>query len=126
MIKETTSTILEVAGEGGSIRLVCRHSIKTLYYAVMKGEGGVFDGEIYEGLSVQQPMWFESWADALADLDSFPWAALYPLYVAPAFQVPVLAALAPRLVEDGHWDEHQWNTWLECIERTGEKSNGWK
>lgn len=116
MAQQTTLTALEVGGEGGSIRLVCRHGISALQYAVLSSETFLD----VEPTDPTEPVveWHHSWEAALATLDRYPWALLTPIQIHPLFHVPVLAAVAPRLIQDGHWNEHHWNYWLDCVNGT--------
>lgn len=114
MTKSAGFTMLEVGGEGGSLRVVIRHDAKALTYAVIKSELALLD-DPEDGAKDQDVRWNRSWDAALAELDRYQWARLYPLHVATGFEVPVLAAVAPRLEEDGHRDSGHWETWISCI-----------
>lgn len=80
MLDVKSELIVEVGGEGGSIKLLGTRvpngwRFRTYAYDCV--------GE-YEGRDESD--WVDSWEAALALFDKYPWHKLYPLFVHPEFQ----------------------------------------
>jgi len=72
-------TILEVAAESGSIRLLGQRSFP-----------------LFDSAAAYEPDLFEPWDDALRALDYYPWTEMRPTCVHPAFRSYVLLAVSER------------------------------
>ena len=96
---QTPTTILEVAGEGGSILVHARRGLRGAWeYRVSTNEAALIDllGEDASPASSPgdepEAPWL-SWAGALEALDRYPWPMLTPTLLDPDFAAPVLHAL---------------------------------
>jgi hypothetical protein len=72
-------TILEVAAESRSIRLLGQRSFP-----------------LFDSAAAYEPDLFEPWNDALRALDYYPWTEMRPTFVHPAFRNYVLQAVSER------------------------------
>ncbi|MGO9267789.1 MAG: RNA polymerase sigma factor region1.1 domain-containing protein [Candidatus Binataceae bacterium] len=92
--------VLRVGAEGGGITLIA-HELTTgwRYRYTMLDQTDLWLDE--GGLEIRrQSEWVYDWTDALAALDTYPWANLRPLIVHPQFANRVLEAARERLTED--------------------------
>ncbi len=102
-----TLVVMAVGAEGGSLRLVGRLTSggwRYRYTLVDQSAGWLDEGDAE---SCRQSPWVDSWRDALAQLDRYPWARLHPMTVHPAFTTRVLDAARRRLENNqsllDHW-----------------------
>jgi hypothetical protein len=91
-----SEVIIEVGAEGGSITL----------YGIRTDRGWLFSREVIdsgyvfidEGPTVQhKTAVVDTWEAALALLDQYPWATLYPISIHPDFMQIILVAMQERL-----------------------------
>jgi hypothetical protein len=90
-------TILEVGGQGGSIRLVGVEESAAWRFRVVAdapGFSALRDGD--QRHVPAERSWVTTWGGALSQFDSYPWTNLYPLEVHPAFRSKVAAAMKTR------------------------------
>lgn len=107
-------TVLEVGADGGSIRLVCRQGRKGPEFRVQTSESALFAGD--PDLAPPVRPWVESWEEVLGQLDRYPWAALHPLEVHPAFRDAVALAVKHRAGDAQHVDWQGWDRVLRAQE----------
>jgi hypothetical protein len=91
-----SEVIIEVGAEGGSVTL----------YGIRTDRGWLFSREVIdsgyvfidEGPTVQhKTAVVDTWEAALALLDQYPWATLYPISIHPDFMQIILVAMQERL-----------------------------
>jgi hypothetical protein len=100
MNREKMHVVVEIGGEGGSLKLFASAPPAAPNYVLaitdqsllLIGEGEVIEGE--RGRAT-------SWRGALKLLDKYPWHQLYPLYVHPDYLKRILAAVRRRLARRG-------------------------
>ena len=89
--------VMAVGAEGGSLRLFGQRTTggwRYRYTLVDQSAAWLDEGDAE---SRRQSPWVDSWRDALAQLDRYPWARLHPMTVHPAFTTRVLDAARRRL-----------------------------
>jgi exodeoxyribonuclease I len=107
------TVILEVGGEGGSIKLLAKESDEGWVFKVSTGESGLLDDD--EDYAPPVRPWAKSWDEAVQQLDQYPWSYLYPLEVHPDFRTRVEQALVERVAPD---DKDVWSRWSVLREIT--------
>lgn len=99
------AVIFEVAGEGGSVKLVGRRRLgaegweyrRSINEMTMAQYGLEEDSAPANPAPWPEPKWVLSWAEALALMDRNPWAELTPRQVRAEFSTMVLEAASERL-----------------------------
>ena len=89
--------VMAVGAEGGSLRLVAQRTTVGWRYRYTLVDQCAAWLEEGDAESRRQSPWVDSWRDALAQLDRYPWARLHPIDVHPAFTTRVLDAARRRL-----------------------------
>ncbi len=108
--------VLEIGGEGGSIKLERERSKSGDWvFRVKTDESGIADLHSEEdragiGSLVSETPSVHSFQEAISSLDKYPWFKLVPLYVHPDFLAPVLFAVKER---GGEAAEARWRQDLE-------------
>ena len=97
--------ILEIGAEGGSLTVLVRHHRDHgREFAVVLDEStlaAIMSEEDWPGDEYRKESpWVSTWDRALELLDQYPWARLFPVFVAPDYQDAVLAAVRERLDAD--------------------------
>jgi hypothetical protein len=103
--------VIGVGAEGGRLSLIGQpltNGWRYRYTSLDQSAAWLEDGD---DISRRQSPWVQTWRDALAQLDRYPWARLAPLAVHPAFRTRVLDAVRRRLAE--HPDRLQ--RWMALI-----------
>lgn len=93
-------TLVEVGGEGGSIRLVGVEDPRGWAFKVVTQESGLLDDE--DDWQAPERPWVRCWDEALAQLDEYPWTVLHPLAVDPRFAAKVVEAVERRGASEEH------------------------
>ena len=98
MAKKKQELILQIGGAGGSISVWSVSGTDgTISFAVGTDESTLkelMDEKDAEGLNFKSKIrLFHSFADALIDLEKYPWYKLSPMFVHQDFIDPVLAAV---------------------------------
>ena len=110
---EAIFVVVEVGAEGGSVCLEGVESGEGFRFRLLPPDGKewlMFDEDPPEPVSLERP-WVDTWTDALAQLDPYPWAFLYPLQVHPAFGALVASALKDRAAHG----EIDWAAWMPLL-----------
>jgi hypothetical protein len=89
--------VMRVAAEGGEIRLIAQEMTLGWRYRYSMLDQTLLWVDEGDTDIRRQSAWVYEWADALASLDRFPWAALRPMEVHPEFADRVLCAACERL-----------------------------
>jgi hypothetical protein len=103
---DAETVILEVGGEGGSIKLLGKESDEGWAFNVSSEESGLLGDD--EDYTPPVRPWVKSWDEAVQQLDQYPWPNLYPLEVHPDFIARVETALKMRVAPD---DKGVWPKW---------------
>ena len=111
-LDDTSEVILEVGGEGGSIKLLGLETNGQWAFKVSTGESALLDEDDLHGHSSPERPWVASWETALEQLDQYPWAKLYPLSVHPKFSAKVMAAVMDRIGSD---NQSRWSEWQSVL-----------
>ena len=91
---DQSKTIVEIGGEGGSIRLQGRRGAAGAWqFRLGTNEAALYDMLGEEPPPPKEVPWVSSWDEALALLDRYPWPLLYPLQVHAEFKEAVFAAI---------------------------------
>lgn len=95
--------VLRVGSEGGSIQVLARAAGGghwQFFVRTIDQTAALFAEDDEPGQeSRSDSETFDSLASALAYLDRYPWARLYPLLVHPKFRTEILEAVRERLTE---------------------------
>lgn len=110
-----TEIIMKVGAEGGDLKILGRRTRDGGW----EFSSGMVDQSLMlidEGEPVKrQSRWVEKLSDALAELDRYPWAKLYPLVLHPEFRAEVLAEVRKRLEQlPGDMDARTLERWEHC------------
>jgi hypothetical protein len=120
MSREKMHVVVEIGGEGGSLKLFASASPAAPNYVLaitdqsllLIGEGEVIEGE--RGRAA-------SWRGALKLLDRYPWSELYPLHVHPDYLKRVLDAVKRRLARnDPAYIRYRLQKWREATQAEAE------
>lgn len=95
------AVILDVGAEGGSIRLLRRHTGNGPEFRVQTSESAIFQDD--PDLVLPPRPWVSDWEAALEQLDGYPWPRLYPLSVHPDIRDAVGVALKQRAADNVDW-----------------------
>lgn len=87
--------LVEVGGEGGSVRLLGRRAGGSWSFRVASRDC-LAEAEDGPPAATDRP-WTDSWDGALGEFDAYPWPHLYPLAVHPEFRRAVEEALRARV-----------------------------
>ena len=109
MTEQREQLILEVGSEGGSIKLLGVETDGTWVFKVATDESALLDDDDY--VLPERP-WVTSWEEALEQLGGYPWTRLYPLFIHPAFDKKVEAALKRKAGSDGKKEWRRWQSQL--------------
>lgn len=96
-----SALILEVGAEGGNIRLLRRHGANGPEFRVQTSESAISQDD--PDLVLPPRAWVSNWEAALEQLDSYPWARLYPVSVHPDIRDAVGVALKQRAADNVDW-----------------------
>jgi hypothetical protein len=102
--------ILAVGGEGGDIKLIGMETAAGwMFHAETDSSGlsALLDDEEDRYVPPERP-WVASWAEAIDQLDQYPWAYLFPTSAHIEFRGQIKAALAERLTPS---DREEWDRW---------------
>lgn len=113
--------VVEVGAEGGSLRLHGRHLGTTWQFCrTVRDQTPQLLGEdeSWHSSSVAS-----TWADALALLDRYPWAELYPLKVHPNFANRILTAATERLTRSSRRADRL-SDWRSIVAESSKASAG--
>jgi hypothetical protein len=95
--------IVHVGAEGGGVKLVGRRIAKCGWEfrrITNDSSWAMLDEEMDPNPpSAPTPIWVSTWGEAMALLDRYPWAQLYPLAVHAEFQADVLVEVTYRLLD---------------------------
>lgn len=120
MAKKKQELILQIGGAGGSISVWSVSGTDgTISFAVGTDESTLkelMDEKDAEGLNFKSKIrLFHSFADALIDLEKYPWYKLSPMFVHQDFIDPILTAIMPLA------DERDIDRWKYKMESMGKK-----
>lgn len=111
---KTLETIIEVAGEGGSIKLEGERDQDRWKFRLAVGQMDLLDDDEPTPANVRHGEWETSWPSALQRLDKYPWACLYPLAVHTDFRTEVASAVKARLKGTS---ERYLDRWLDLLSK---------
>ena len=106
--------ILEVGAEGGSIRLRGVQTLAGWRFKSTMNEAAIL---VEDEAVTRSSRWVSSLTKALATLDRYPWARLYPLSVHPSFRTRIAKAVKERLDPSDHYQLDSWRRLTEAGER---------
>jgi hypothetical protein len=109
---KTLETILEVAGEGGSIKLEGERDQDRWQFRLVVGEMDLLDDDEPTPSKVRHGEWKTSCPSALQRLDRYPWAYLYPLNAHPAFITEIESPVKARLKGANERYLERWSDFL--------------
>jgi hypothetical protein len=106
---ENKRVVLAIVGEGGSINLVGIETAEGWAFRVETDHSGLnaLLDEEDQYVPPERP-WVASWAEALDQLDQYPWAYLFPMSAHIEFHAEIRAVLADRLKPA---DYEEWDRW---------------
>jgi hypothetical protein len=94
--------IVHVGAEGGDVKLVGRRTAESAWefrQITNDSSWAMLDEEMEPNPPAPIPIWVSTWGEAMALLDRYPWAQLYPLSVHAEFQADVLVEVTQRLLD---------------------------
>jgi len=106
--------IMTLGAEGGSINLVGIRTGSNWEFRIETSDEiwMLADDDAY--IPPAYP-WVATWAEALAELDRYPWAQLYPVHVHPEFRAAVAEDLQKKKSMGGRIKWSNWDLVLGSI-----------
>jgi hypothetical protein len=123
-----TEVIARIGAEGGHLTLIGQKTEGGWRFRLQTNDCSAefLDEDDAAGLSTGPTAspWVNTWADAVALLDRYPWAELYPLAVHPLFREQVWEEVKRR-IDDGlikliHEEEHE-SHWVDNAQTTRDR-----
>jgi hypothetical protein len=95
--------IVHVGAEGGDVKLVGRRTMEGSWefrQITNDSSWAMLEEEMDPNPPPEPtPIWVSTWGEAMALLDRYPWAQLYPLSVHAEFRADVLVEVTQRLLD---------------------------
>ena len=117
MEKMGQKAIISVGVEGGGLSLV--ESVidgGRRFRIVVQSDAWLLDEDERPPPRPERP-WVDTWTDALAELDAYPWTEFYPLHVDPDYREAVWAAVRVRRPAERDWKN---SVWAEVLREAGQ------
>jgi hypothetical protein len=99
---EKECVIVSMGAEGGGVKLLGRRTAEGSWEfrrATNDSSWAMLDEKKDPNATVVLPTWVSTWNEAVALLDRYLWALLYPIAVHPDFRAEVLVEVTRRLLD---------------------------
>ena len=99
--KNKWESLLSVGAEGGSLAIIgLKEADQTWRFKVIRDEStilGLLDEITRE--DVIDELVFDTWEEALSNMDRYPWVTLFPIYVHDEYTIRIFRAVRARTTD---------------------------